>query len=652
MDGPGPSPDGTTTLINNPHEIKHRELPSFCLVFLAAFGWFASHAVPSLYFGDSGELLAAIHTGGIPHPTGFPILLLLGYLPSQANTLAVNMVSSAAGALSIALIALWARRLLGGAVFFPTVCVLLGSSTLLLHSSMTRVYSLQLATFSAVLLCVSTYQPKPRWGLLFGFLLGFAATTHTLFLGALIYAWIMLWNNRKEWPALAPWISVGFFLSASLYLWIPLRAHLWPAVSWGRPSNFESLWNYLSQRQYSEKMMSRDALGTWLFFRSIARNFLIEWNPLTWLLALGGFVVLYRSARRKAWSILSVVLFNVILLYAYGHNQDLDILYRYFLPTYACAAVLAAAAVSFLWEKWARGNAQSLGMRLFLGALLLALFVFYPAHRWSDLSQASGCRSYLTNLLKPLPANATPILGGDNQVFPAAYGRYVLGLRPDLHFVEWEGTLFPEAFLLSHDPNQPATPAQLEERWYEQGGGCLFLAAPRMVQPPFHCRPFGFMYRLSDDTSEKTMPPPPAPYWLPPRYTNAERNDVEAAEPLADHYLMAAAWNKDRGNLDAALAAIEDAVQTTPHTVRTLINAAAQYGDNNLDARCEELLLQALQIQPNNFEILLNLGIHYGKIGRYADCRRYLLLADAQKPNQPIVLHFLNQLDAVTRGGK
>jgi hypothetical protein len=608
------------------------------LVFLAAFGWFASHAVPSLYFGDSGELLAAIHTGGIPHPTGFPILLLLGYFPSQANTLAVNMVSSAAGALSVALIALWARRLLGRAMFFPTVCVLLGSCTLLLHSSMTRIYSLQLATFSAVLLCVPTYQPRPRWGLLFGFLLGLAATTHTLFLGALVYACVLLWNNRKEWPALAPWISAGLFLSASLYLWIPLRAHLRPVVSWGNPSGFESLWAYLTQKQYSEKMLSRDWLGTWLFIRSIAQNFLVEWNPLAWVLALGGGVVLYRSARRKAWSILSVVLFNVILLYAYGHNQDLDILYRYFLPTYACMSVLAAVAVSFLWEKYARGYAQTIGMRLLLGAFLLSVFILYPAHRWSDLSQASGCRSYLTNML-----------GGDNQVFPAAYGRYVLGLRPDLHFVEWEGTLFPEAFLLSHDPNKPATPTQLEERWYEQGGGCLFLAAPRMVQPPFHCRPFGFMYRLSDDTSEKTMPPPPAPYWLPPRYTKAERNDGEAAEPLADHYLMSAAWNKDRGNLEAALAAIEEAVQATPHTVRTLINAAAQYGDCNRDSRCEELLFQALQIQPNNFEILLNLGIHFGKIGQYADCRRYLLLADEQKPNQPLVQHFLNQLDAVTR---
>jgi hypothetical protein len=543
------------------------------------FGWFITNTVPSLYFGDSGELLAAIHTGGVPHPTGFPILLLLGYYPSQANTLAVNMLSSAAGALSIALIALWARRLLGRAVFFPTACVLLGSCTLLLHSSMTRVYSYQLATLAAVLLCVSFYKPNPRWGLLFGFLLGLASTTHTLFLAGWLYALVMLWDNRKEWPALAPWFLCGVFLSASLYMWIPLRAIMRPMVSWGSPSDLERFFNYLSQKQYSEKMMSRDLLGTWLFIRSITRNFLKEWNPLAWFLALWGFMTLYRSARRKACGIASIIVFNIALLYAYGHNQDLDILYRYFLPTYACVAVLAAFAMASLWEKWTQSFAKSIWMRFLMGMLFLSLFIIYPANRWSDLSRSSGCRSYLTNLLKPLPPNATPILGGDNQVFPAAYGRYVLGLRPDIHFVEWEGTLFPEAVLLLHNPNLQVTSSQLEERWYQQGGGCLFLAAPRIVQPPFHCRPFGFMYRLSDDTSEKTLPAPPPPYWLPPRYTKAERNDGEAAEPLADHYLMSAAWNRDRGNKDAAFKDIEAAVNATPHTVRTLINAASQYGD-------------------------------------------------------------------------
>jgi tetratricopeptide (TPR) repeat protein len=620
-----------------------------CALFLVAFAWFGFHAVPSLYFGDNGELLAAIQTGGIPHPTGFPSLLLLGYYPSQLHTFAVNLTSSAAGALAVALLAFWARRLFGRNAFLPTAIFLLGSTTLLLHSSMTRIYSFQLATMAAVLVAVALFQPHPRWGLLFGFLLGLSATTHTLFLGAIVVALVLLWDRRKSWSALAPWVFLGSTLALSLYLWIPLRAHLNPEVSWGSPSHFDSLWSYLSQKQYSNKMASRDLLGTWLFIRDITGIFLREWNPLIWIFALWGAYLTYISARRKAFALGSLMVFNIGLLFLYGHNQDLDILYRYFLPTYACAAVFASVAAVKLWERWTSLFAKRLSVQILLGIVFLALFVAKPARQWADLSDSVGCRSYLFHLLKPLPKDATAVLMGDNQVFPAAYGRYNLGLRRDLHIVEYEGTLFPEAYRLLHNPQNPKTVVQLEEAWYEKGGGSLYVASPRMVQPPDHCRPFGFMYRLSDDASEQILPPSPRPDWLPPRFTSAEQKDREASEPLAEHYLMSSAWKRHHEDKEGALKDVEDALRATPRTIRTLINASAFFGEANMDERCEALLRQALSINPKNFEATLNLGIHYGKTTRYDECLRYLNLANGLQPNHPVVLHYLRQLNAVAR---
>lgn len=620
-----------------------------CLLSLVAFAWFASHAVPSLYFGDSGELLAALRTGGVPHPTGFPILMTLGVIPAQANAFFVNLLSSAAGALAVGLSALWARRLLGRNAFLPTAVFLLGSCTLLLHASVTRVYAFQWAATAAVLVTVTTYRPQPRWGLLFGFLLGLSSTTHLLFLSGLVYATVSLWDRRRDWASLAPWVLGGVLLGASPILWIPLRAHAHPWVSWGEAGNLGSFWAYLTQRQYSEKMLGRDLLGTWAFLGTLGRVFLREWNPLVWLFAAWGAFRLYRTAPRKTYALGAVMLFNVLLMYLYGHNGDLEILYRYFLPTYACAAVLASVAAAALWERWSERFAKSLPVRIALGLVFVALFVSKPALRWVDLAEASGCRSYLRHLLKPLPRNATVVLMGDNQVFPAAFGRYNLGVRTDLHFVEWEGTLFPEAFRLLHDPLRPVDPRELELEWYRRDGGCLFVAAPRLVQPPDRCRPYGFMYRLSDEVSERTLPAPPRPDWLPPRFTRAERSDPEAMEPLADHYLMSAAWHRDQGEKDAALRDVEEAVAVTPRTVRTLINAAAQYGEVGDDSRCGELLERALKIDPSNFNALLNMGIHFGKIGRYGECRAYLLAADAVQPHDPLVAHYLNQLNAVAR---
>ena len=37
-------------------------------------------ACRTIYVGDSGELVAAVHTLGIPHPSGYPLYVLLGKL--------------------------------------------------------------------------------------------------------------------------------------------------------------------------------------------------------------------------------------------------------------------------------------------------------------------------------------------------------------------------------------------------------------------------------------------------------------------------------------------------------------------------------------------------------------------------------------------
>jgi tetratricopeptide (TPR) repeat protein len=628
---------------------ERAELWIACALFLGSFAWFAFHAVPSLYFGDGGELLAAIHLGGIPHPTGFPLLLLLGYVPSQTGTFAVNLMSSAMGALSVALVALWAGRLFGILSIFPAACVLLGSCTLTLHSSVVRVYPFQLATFAAVVLCVSFYKPNARWGLMFGFSLGLASTTHTLFLCSLVYAIVLLREKRRDLVRLVPWLMAGMILGASLYIWIPLRAHLQPGFAWAKPDGFKTLWSYMTQKQYGKKMFSRDLIGTWLFVRTIARAFWEEWNPLAWFLAAWGFKIVFRIAPQKACAIVCVILFNITLLYSYGYDEDLEILYRYFLPTYACVAILAATAAIQLYEKYFQGFAKPIGNRILLGVLFFLLFISYPAFRWSDLSSSIACRTYLNHVLRPLPQNSIAILAGDNQVFPCAYGQYVLGLRKDLHLVEWEGTVFPEAVHWLSATHSKLTTEQLEDVFYRNSGGCLFVSEHRVLPPPYHCRPWGFMYRLTEDESEKHFPPPPKPYWMPPRFTHAEKTDVEASGIFIAHYLMSAAWNDDRGNRDAALVDVADALKVDPNNVMTLINASIYNRKYNLNERAEKLLMHALAIQPGKYEALLNLGILYDQMGRYDDSRRYLLLADKKKPNESTVQYYLQQIGLKTR---
>gem|GEM_PF-3754333 len=118
---------------------------------------------------------------------------------------------------------------------------------------------------------------------------------------------------------------------------------------------------------------------------------------------------------------------------------------------------------------------------------------------------------------------------------------------------------------------------------------------------------------------------------------------------MAEFYLMTAAWRRERADIEGALRDLEAAVEATPDTIRTLINAAAQFGELGRDPRSEALLRRVLAMQPRHVEATLNMGIHYGKVGRYAECREYLTRALALRPNHPVALHYLRQLDAIGR---
>ncbi len=70
---------------------------------LLLFVLYALGASRTIYVGDSGELVAAVHTLGIPHPTGYPLYVLLGKLwtllvPVGSIAFRMSLISAACAA--------------------------------------------------------------------------------------------------------------------------------------------------------------------------------------------------------------------------------------------------------------------------------------------------------------------------------------------------------------------------------------------------------------------------------------------------------------------------------------------------------------------------------------------------------------------------
>ena len=117
-----PTPDGKDA----------RRLHAFVLG-LSLFLIYAWGASRTIYVGDSGELVAAVHTLGIPHPSSYPLYVLLGKLwtvlvPVGSIAFRMSLFSAFCAAAAVAGLYLLGRRL--GLATIPALfsCLLLAFS--------------------------------------------------------------------------------------------------------------------------------------------------------------------------------------------------------------------------------------------------------------------------------------------------------------------------------------------------------------------------------------------------------------------------------------------------------------------------------------------------------------------------------------------
>ena len=114
--------------------------------------------------GDPGDLQAAVATLGVPHPTGYPLFVLAGWLwvhllPLGTMAFRLNLLVAVFGALAVSLTYLLALRLTGRHLPAVGSALLFGLSyTFWTQTSISEVYTLNAVFVAAVLYLLV------RWG--------------------------------------------------------------------------------------------------------------------------------------------------------------------------------------------------------------------------------------------------------------------------------------------------------------------------------------------------------------------------------------------------------------------------------------------------------------------------------------------------------
>jgi len=397
---------------------------------------------PSIWTGDSGEIATAAYVWGIAHPTGFPTYIILAklfsyLLPWFEFAYRLNIFSALVGAATIGIVFLILQKLKIG--LWPSLAAALSLAfghTFWMHSGSIQVYSLTAFFFSLAILIFLHWLEKQqnKYLYLLAIIAGIGVGTHLTFLLFFPFALIffVLKFLRGEIARIPVKHIAGCFcafaLSCSLvYSYIPLRAGQSPELNWSNPSTKTAFINYITQRDYSEKIGNRSFESWTTMSQELKRIFFREFTWLGLIIVLLGAAIAFRKNRPFFYAGLAVIFLNILLLGNYGNNDDIIILWRYFLPSY----IIMAAFLGFAFDK-------ALQRGRFLLKTRVPFVIILPAIIFSAHIKALD-RHY--NILIPetsriifniLPQGSIFILGGDTLTGATMYEQIALSQRKDI----------------------------------------------------------------------------------------------------------------------------------------------------------------------------------------------------------------------------
>ncbi|MHB1311075.1 MAG: protein O-mannosyl-transferase family [Gemmatimonadaceae bacterium] len=460
------------------------------LVVLAVLGTaYALTLAPGLTWWDAGELAAAAHGFGIPHPPGTPLYVAIARswhlaLAGVPTVLATNVLSAVATAAGCAVLAAWLAGVLDDAVAGAAAGVAAGVMTSIWRNATeTEVYALILLAVALVLWCAhrAGTTGEPRWRRLTVYALALGTALHPGTLVVAPAALVLLWPSgwppgwmpralRARWGAelLRVAVVTVVALSALLMLWVRARHDPW--LNQGNPSSLAAWQDVVGRAQYARSgLWPRQSpwwaqLGMvvqyldWQFALGVSPSAVPTWGRAA-LSAVGVALVgagarwHWRRDRRSSLALAALLAggtlgaalalnFKAGWSFSLGHFVDgmpREVRERDYFFSFGFAACglwfglgarAVAGAVARAWPVMERRRAVVVAA-VVAAVVALPLLLNWRAvtRRGSDAGLASA---YARRVLAELPPRAIFVARGDNELYPLWYVQAVEQRRPDV----------------------------------------------------------------------------------------------------------------------------------------------------------------------------------------------------------------------------
>ncbi len=405
---------------------------------------------------DSGELLAAAVSNGVPHPPGYPlyILILQGWLwltsmifPASDLAWRGNLFSATCAALSVGVTVLvlsyllredrwnWLWALLAGLAW--AVSPLLWSQALI-----TEVYALHALFVTLLGWALICKDGRPRW-LVPILIVGMGH--HLTFLLLMPAVFYFLWSESSLSPGrrfmqIALILGGSALMSALIYLRTPWAASGQPAppVNWGYPDNPAGFWWLVSGSAYQGYLFNLPARDLLSRVAGWAYTVTVQYTPVGLGIALIGLSHLDASAPRlRNFSILWILPVSLYSISYYTRDSEI-----YLLPVGWLMAIWLGIGLAVL-ANWLAQRSSAVPWRAITAGLagvgLAALFTLHlPDLSLRDDMEAEAYLETVEAILEP---GSIIITTGDPTTFAVWYGAWGTGSLLDAA---------PDAVIVNH----------------------------------------------------------------------------------------------------------------------------------------------------------------------------------------------------------
>ena len=433
------------------------------IIGACSFILFLFFQTTGIFGGDSGDMVTAAVVRGVPHPPGYPLYTLLGWLasllPVSTPSWRVTLLSSIPHAITVAVLYAFVWRLTQKNLLAGIFGALLitGNYLFFLYSITPEVFALfDLFSIGILYLLFCWHETKkPIYLTAAAALFGLAMTHHHLilfFVPAISYFLYTQRETLRKTVSLRWTVLTGSLLLLAVViptLYVPIAASFDPIINWDRAVTWEGFVRLITRADYGT-FVSGGTIGHTLKERWIAvvayMNFLgIDWTAPGIILALIGLFSWFKT--RKAWGITWLIAFLSIgpLFFFYASfplasRFTLGTYERFLLPGYLLLTLAAGSGFARLVIAFERVIKKRFSRPLARGiAIIFALILFcYPVSfmgmslwRFWGIASDKTADHLGSDILAQTAPGGILLLSQDTALFTTQYVRYGLGVRPD-----------------------------------------------------------------------------------------------------------------------------------------------------------------------------------------------------------------------------